>query len=61
MSISHSVGRCEEHYDAGAVDTCRDCRRRVCGPCRVEVRRLGTLCPHCALVRAGVRLDRRAV
>ena len=36
-----------------AVGVCRDCQRRTCEPCRVEVRRLGSLCTHCALVRAG--------
>lgn len=60
LSISHSMGRCEDHYDADAAGTCRDCRRRLCGRCLVEVRRLGTLCKECALVRAGVRTGRRA-
>jgi hypothetical protein len=59
LSISHSVGHCEEHYDAETAGTCRDCRRHLCGPCLVEVRRLGTLCKPCALVRAGVRTGRR--
>jgi len=49
------VAHCDEHYDADAVGTCRDCRRRTCRPCQVEVSRLGTLCTHCALVRAGIR------
>jgi hypothetical protein len=49
------VAHCDEHYDADAVGVCRDCRRRTCKPCQVEVRRLGTLCTHCALVRAGLR------
>ncbi|HZQ79061.1 MAG TPA: hypothetical protein VFE55_17120 [Acidimicrobiia bacterium] len=51
---------CEEHYDIDAAGTCRDCRRRLCRPCLVEVRRLGALCKPCALVRAGVRSGRRA-
>ncbi len=60
LSISHSVACCEEHYDIDAAGTCRDCRRRLCRPCLVEVRRLGALCKPCALVRAGVRSGRRA-
>ena len=56
---SSSVAHCEEHYDIEAVGVCRDCRRRMCQPCQVEVRRLGTLCTHCALVRAGIRLGNR--
>ena len=54
------VAHCDEHYDTEAVGTCRDCRRSMCQPCQVEVRRLGALCTHCALVRAGIRLCRRA-
>jgi hypothetical protein len=50
-----TVARCDDHYDTEAVGVCNDCRRRTCEPCQVEVRRLGTLCTHCALVRAGVR------
>jgi hypothetical protein len=53
--ISHSMARCEEHYDSDAVGECTDCGRRTCEPCSVEVRRLGTFCTHCALVRAGIR------
>ena len=53
--ISPFVARCEEHYDAEATGECRDCRRSTCEPCSVEVRRVGTLCTHCALVRAGIR------
>ncbi|HET9769611.1 MAG TPA: hypothetical protein VFS16_01890 [Acidimicrobiia bacterium] len=47
--------RCEEHYDTEAVGNCRDCRRSTCEPCSVTVRRIGTLCTHCALKRAGIR------
>lgn len=50
-----SVAHCDEHYDSEAVGVCKDCRRRTCKPCQVEVRRLGTFCTHCALVRAGIR------
>ncbi|MGH9041258.1 MAG: hypothetical protein ACRDZ3_13620 [Acidimicrobiia bacterium] len=46
---------CDDHYGEAAVAECRDCRRQTCGPCRVEVRRIGSLCSHCALVRAGLR------
>jgi hypothetical protein len=53
--ISPFVARCEEHIDAEAIGVCKDCRRRTCEPCSVEVRRLGTFCTHCALVRAGIR------
>ncbi|MEW6475912.1 MAG: hypothetical protein AB1679_26950 [Actinomycetota bacterium] len=49
------MGRCEEHFDVEAIAECKDCRRRTCRPCSVEVRRLGTFCTHCALVRAGIR------
>ena len=49
------VAQCDEHYDTEAVGACRDCRRRTCRPCQVEVRRIGTLCTDCALIRAGVR------
>ncbi|HKY78142.1 MAG TPA: hypothetical protein VJS45_18555 [Acidimicrobiia bacterium] len=49
------MARCDHHYDNESVGVCKDCRRHTCEPCRVEVRRLGTLCTHCALVRAGVR------
>jgi hypothetical protein len=54
------VTNCEEHYETQAVGACRDCRRRTCKPCQVEVRRLGTLCRDCAMVRAGLR-PRQAV
>jgi hypothetical protein len=54
-----AVAHCDEHYDIEAVGTCRDCRRRTCAPCQIEVRRVGTLCKDCAMVRAGVRLCRR--
>jgi hypothetical protein len=53
--ISPFVARCEEHVDEEAVAVCKDCRRRTCEPCSVEVRRLGTFCTHCAFVRAGIR------
>ncbi len=49
------VARCDLHFDSEAVGVCKDCRRRTCQPCQVEVRRLGTFCTDCALVRAGVR------
>ncbi|HEV7863684.1 MAG TPA: hypothetical protein VGR20_13325 [Acidimicrobiia bacterium] len=49
------MAHCDEHYDTEAVGVCRDCRRRTCDPCQVEVRRIGTLCTHCAMVRAGLR------
>ena len=50
-----SVAHCEEHYDTEAVGTCRDCRRRTCQPCQIQIRRIGNLCKHCALIRAGIR------
>jgi hypothetical protein len=49
------VAHCDLHWDLDAVGTCRDCRQEICEPCRVEVRRIGTLCTHCAMVRAGLR------
>ncbi|HVW32139.1 MAG TPA: hypothetical protein VHL53_06335 [Acidimicrobiia bacterium] len=54
------MAHCDEHWDVEAVGVCKDCERRVCDSCRVEVRRLGTFCTHCALVRAGLR-SRNAV
>jgi hypothetical protein len=49
------VARCDDHNDTEAVGVCKDCRRHTCGTCQVEVRRIGTFCTHCALVRAGIR------
>jgi hypothetical protein len=49
------MGHCENHYGEAAVAVCRDCQRPTCEPCRVQVRRIGSLCTHCALVRAGLR------
>ena len=49
------MGHCDNHYGEAAVAECRDCRRATCEPCRVQVRRIGSLCTHCALVRAGLR------
>ena len=53
--ISPLVARCEEHFDTESNGICEDCRRRTCEPCSVKIRRLGTFCIHCALVRAGIR------
>jgi hypothetical protein len=55
LSNFSCVARCDEHFDSEAVGVCKDCRRRTCQPCQVEIRRLGTFCTHCALVRAGIR------
>ncbi|MGH8971661.1 MAG: B-box zinc finger protein [Acidimicrobiia bacterium] len=49
------MGHCDNHYGEPAVAVCRDCQRTTCEPCRVQVRRIGSLCTHCALVRAGLR------
>jgi len=49
------MGHCDNHFGELAVALCRDCERPTCEPCRVQVRRIGSLCTHCALVRAGLR------
>jgi hypothetical protein len=55
MSKFLDVGHCHIHFEEPAVAVCKDCQRPTCASCRVEVRRIGTLCTNCAFVRAGLR------
>ena len=50
---------CGTHWFDRAVAVCRDCGDGVCDRCAIPVKKVGTFCRDCAMVRAGVRTRRR--